>query len=117
MRFAALNPSYAPALEAEHATISPLRPMRDRSPVKWVERSKTKNADRGTAPANGATPPRDPMLGRYRVAFPPPYLAAQHPAAARIALPIHFAQQCGPFTTYRRTSFSPASTISGRRQT
>lgn len=56
--------------------------MRDRSPVKWVERSKTKNADRRTAPGNGATPPGDPTLRRYRVASPPPeYLAAQHPAA------------------------------------
>jgi hypothetical protein len=33
--------------------------------------------------------------------------------SARIALPIHFAYRCRPFATYRRTSFSSASTIRG----
>src|SRR5262245_36091067 len=78
MRLAALNPSYAPPLEAEYATLSPSTHASSiPRKMEWVERSKTKNEGRRTARANGAMPPSDPMLGRYRVACPPPeYLAA-----------------------------------------
>src|SRR5262245_13536068 len=78
--------------------------MRHRSPVKWVERSKTKNEGRRTARANGAMPPSAPR--RYAaqrsnarevsrcmspVRIPGRLTSGGLVRSARIAIPIHFA--------------------------
>src|SRR5262249_22249096 len=101
----------------------PLRRMRDRSPVKWVERSKTE--ERGptdSARQRRYAAQRSNTREVSRCISPARILPAQIPGrltasglvgSARIALPIHFAGQCGAFTTYRRLSFSLDSAIFG----
>src|SRR5262245_63237933 len=97
--------------------------MRDCSPVKWVERSKTE--ERGptdSARQRRYAAQRSNTREVSRCISPARILPAQIPGrltasglvgSAPIALPIHFARQCGAFTTYRRISFSLASAISG----
>jgi hypothetical protein len=70
MRFAALSPSYVPALEAKHATIPPLRLMR--SPVKWVERSKTRTRTDGQRPETALRRPAIQCSGGIALQLPRP---------------------------------------------
>src|SRR5262249_60574857 len=91
--------------------------MRDGSPGKMGAANQTQ----GTRPdgRRPATAPRRPAIqysGGIAISparIPGPLTASGLVGSARIAVATHFARECGAFTTYRRTSFSPASTISG----
>src|SRR6516162_167236 len=90
--------------------------MRDRSPVNWVERSKTEERgptdsarQRRHAAQRSNTREVSRCISPARI--PGRLTASGLVSSARIAFAIYFARQCGASATYRRISFSTALAI------